>query len=173
MKIRVAITEDFPIIQSLFQELFLLFPNRQEERWPHTKEGQEYLSKKIATDHIFVAELNRNIVGYLIWSTRQGMSFQQFKNYAELQSMCVSEKHRNNGIGTKLCKAFLDVCEREGLDTIMVESSILPETVGFYEKLGFVEERKIMFLSRSSPNKAKSIGRQKTSLVPHSAFYRR
>ncbi len=153
MNIRVAIIEDFPMVQSLFQELFTLLPNGQVERWPQTREGQEYLLNNIHAGHVFVAEVQDKIHGYLMWSIRQAMSFQAFKQYAELQSIYVSEPHRNNGIGTQLCEVFFNVCAQDCIDTIMVESAVLPETVRFYEKLGFIEERKVMFFHRSTPDK--------------------
>ncbi len=150
MKIRIANLKDFPEIQTLFQALFELFPNKQKEEWPHTQEGLHYLSNAIHSEYVFVAELNDQIVGYLMWAIRQGPSFQTFKHYAELQNMYVSEPHRKKGIGKKLCEMFFDACKEEHLDTIMVESAVLPETVRFYESRGFIEERKVMFLHHAN-----------------------
>ena len=153
MEVRVAIIEDFPIVQALFQELFSLLPKRQVERWPQTREGQEYLLTHIHAGHVVVADVQNQVHGYLLWSIRQALPFQTFNQYAELQSMYVSESHRNEGIGTKLCEVFFNVCAQDHIDTILVESAVLPETVRFYEKQGFIEERKVMFFHRSNPNK--------------------
>ncbi len=94
---------------------------------------------------LFVAEDENgvflgHVMGYLgdtesVTGERQGWIF----------DMSVVEKYRGMGVGTQLMNHFVDFVRKAGFQFVgLLVTSANDKAVSFYERLGFVEERKRM-----------------------------
>lgn len=141
--VRLAKPEEIKQVQDLNHELFLsdaMHFNDLNINWPYEKECQDYFRDRIAGKDgaCFVAELNKNIVGYVAG----GWSHTDFSVYrgkrAELENICVTPNARSRGVGAKLVAAFYDWCKENGAEYVMVD--IYAPNIRayeFYKKQGF------------------------------------
>jgi len=100
--------------------------------------GKKIFSDSVKSDDNFVAVAvnNNKIVGYL-----RGSLFRlSWKNGcgAELDSMFVEEKYRNQGIGKQLGLEFIEWCKQKKIDYIAVRASEKNKAgMDFYKQIGF------------------------------------
>jgi GNAT superfamily N-acetyltransferase len=144
--IRRATIQDLKDVQSLN---LLLFKKEAKEfeptldcNWTFSKEGEDYLSGRITgTDScVFVACVGEQIIGYLAGALTEKESYRILPIYAELENMFVLDAFRGQGVGTKLCQAFLEWCKTKGVGRLKVEASAAnTESINFYRKNGFVD----------------------------------
>lgn len=141
--IRKAKIEELEIIQKLNHQLFLheeKFDSFLNMNWPFEKAGKDFFRRRINEKEgvCFVAELNREIVGYLAGGLAKTYPYRTIKKIAELENTLVKEEFRGQGIGKKLFEKFADWSRSMGIKRIKVSASTNnSRTVKFYESVGF------------------------------------
>ena len=142
MLIRKATLEDLPRIQELNNELFELeianFDKYLIKNWPLSKEGKEYFENAIRESFVVVAEIENQVVGYLL-GEESDIPYYNFK-IAELCNMCIDSNYRKQGIGNALYKEFERFYNEHGITHFIVTASFKNESAkAFYKKMGFEE----------------------------------
>ena len=105
--IRKATLNDLFEIQNLNNLLFKLekenFDPTLVENWPLSDEGKEYFKKLIEEEHVIVAVINNQIVGYLAGSINEKGSYEETQ-YGEVNNMFIKSECRGYGDGKLLIK---------------------------------------------------------------------
>lgn len=139
--IRKAVLEDLNSIQKLNNSLFDLefnnFDDTLKVGWPFEKDGKEYFENMINNEIVFVATVDKEIVGYLAGSICEEISYIT-ETFAELDNMCIYDEYRRFGIGTLLMNEFKKYCKERNVQNIKVTASAKnSRAIQFYMKNGF------------------------------------
>ena len=142
MLIRKATFKDLQRIQELNNELFDLelanFDKYLIKDWPLSNEGKQYFENAIKDSFVIVAEINNNVIGYLL-GEESDIPYYNFK-IAELCNMCIDSNYRKQGIGNALYKEFEKSFKEKGITHFIVTASFKNENAkAFYKKMGFEE----------------------------------
>ena len=105
-----------------------------EEPYPHG----DFLSH-INERRVYVAKIGENVAGYLVLSffSKEGAGIHPCK-CARLDSICVDETIRSQGIGKEMIRDAAVLCKAFGCREMLL--GVHPENddaVGFYQKCGF------------------------------------
>ena len=142
--IRRATLDDIDDIIKLNKILFDLeydnnFDDTLDTSWPFSNKGIDYYKESITNNIALVAVTSNIVVGYLIWTLNTENSYNTAKQ-AELNNMCVLEKYRKYGVGTRLFNEFKNICKQNHIDEIIVTSSYANiSAINFYKKNWFKE----------------------------------
>ena len=142
MLIRKAELKDLQRIQELNNQLFELelanFDKHLIKDWPLSDEGKQYFESAIKEGFVIVAEIEGNVVGYLLGEVSD-IPYYDFK-IAELCNMCIDSNYRKQGIGNALYKEFERAFREQGITHFTVTASFKNENAkSFYKKMGFEE----------------------------------
>jgi len=113
MIIRRAEIDDLQRIQELnlllFQKEIKEYDDTLNETWTFSEIGTNYYSEKITSSDGFVAvaEIDGQIVGYLVGGISESPSYRKINKIAELENMLVLEKFRGKGCGSRLIESFI------------------------------------------------------------------
>lgn len=147
--------------QKDFNELFELVMENMVYHMKLTKLNWEPISKirkaefselkkdlKNPKTKIFVYEIQGKIVGYVNCSLQGKNPYTKTKKKGEINDLFVLEKYRKQGIGKALIKKAISFFKSKNVKniSISVNSNNIP-TLRVYEKLGFKESVKKMFLT--------------------------
>ena len=105
----------------------------------------DFLKHDRKGDFIFIAEHNKEIIGYVLVKRKRSKmaveryNLKRFEKYLELDSLFVLKKHRRKKAGGLLLKKVLDTAKKEGYDHIFLaaDSVEMSRLVEFYKKFGF------------------------------------
>ena len=105
----------------------------------------DFLKHNRKGNFIFIAENNREIVGYvLVIRKRTKMPIERyglkrFEKYLDLDSLFVKKAYRRKKAGSLLLKEVLNTAKKEGYDHIFLsaDSVEMSRLVEFYKKFGF------------------------------------
>lgn len=141
--IKKASIEDLNTIQDLNNKLFELEYNNFDPTlkigWPYEIAGEEYFKDLIENQIIYIALVDKEIVGYLAGSIHVENSYNT-TSIAELDNMFILEEYRKYGIGTKLFNEFKEYCKKSNIQELKVTaSSKNKNAIKFYQKNGFEE----------------------------------
>lgn len=108
---------------------------------------KEALANMIQNHNIFVAKINDSIVGYInILIKIKNQNGFTYRKQLDIDSICVDEKYRNQGIGTAMINYIKDYATKLNCTHIALNVNLEnTEAINFYEKLGM----KIRHLSYS------------------------
>ncbi len=143
MNIRIARESDFEVVQDLNHQLFVSdseHSNDLNTNWPYEDEGIVYYKKRIAAEGgvCFVAEIDDEIVGYVIggWSH---INFSAYKGErGELENIYVLEGHRKSGVGSALMVELEKWFKEKGAEYVMVNAFAKNAgAIAFYEHEDF------------------------------------
>ena len=142
MLVRKAELKDLQRIQELNNQLFELelanFDKYLIKDWPLSDEGKQYFESAIKEGFVIVAEIEGNVVGYLLGEVSD-IPYYDFK-IAELCNMCIDSNYRKQGIGNALYKEFERAFREQGITHFTVTASFKNENAkSFYKKMGFEE----------------------------------
>ncbi|MDD5181782.1 MAG: GNAT family N-acetyltransferase [Candidatus Nanoarchaeia archaeon] len=142
IRIRKATVKELEVIQKLN---LMLFEKEHKEydstlnlEWTFGNEGKKYFSGIIKKGFSAVAEVEGQVVGYIVGQKSKNYPYRTTTDIAELSNMLVMDKYRGHGIGRKLVEAFMAWCKEKGYKHIKVEASAQNlGAIDFYRKLGF------------------------------------
>ena len=142
MLVRRAELKDLKRIQELNNDLFELeianFDKFLTRGWPLSDEGRVYFENAIRENFVVVAEIDDEIVGYLL-GEEVSIPYYNFK-IAELCNMCVDSRFRKQGIGKALYIEFEKFFNEKGISHFIVTASFKNENAkAFYKRMGFEE----------------------------------
>ena len=124
--IKKAEITDLKCIQNLNKILFDLeyenYDSTLDTTWPVSEKGTNYYKNAIKNDIALVAIINNDVVGYLIGSLNTHNSYNKTKQ-AELDNMCILDKYRKLGIGSKLFNKFKEICKENNINELKVVAS--------------------------------------------------
>jgi GNAT superfamily N-acetyltransferase len=142
IKIRRAELTDLKTIQKLS---YLLFKKEQIEydstldaTWTFGTGGIKYFTDVLKRGFAAIAESDGQAIGYIVGSKLPPYPYRTTKRTAELGNMFIVKGYRKRGIGTKLIRAFLEWCKKEGCKHIEIEAfAANKKGIKFYRKFGF------------------------------------
>jgi GNAT superfamily N-acetyltransferase len=147
--LRRATIEDLAKIQSLNQSLFqfehdsgFYQGDSYNLNWPYEAAGTNYFTNSLSdnpTDIVFVAEVKRDIIGYLAGAFTS-RAYRTANPIAEIENMFVEQAHRHHGIGKALVYAFMEWCRVNKVASVRVGAfASNHKAVAFYRSCGFNE----------------------------------
>ena len=149
MNIRKTIINDFNGVINLYKQLFeaeKVFDENIVKTYKIDEKEEKKIKKRIRSRKVIflVAEIDDKIVGLIDGYIIESIYFKE--KIAYLDHLCVDEKYRNNGIGSKLIEKFSDVSKSKGAKYIKLNAfeNNIP-AVNLYNKYGF-EEYSIFYM---------------------------
>lgn len=143
VNIRKATINDLESIKKLNKKLFELeydnFDDSLNIEWPLSENGTDYYKDAINNSYSIIAEIEGQVIGYLIGSINTELDYNTTKQ-AELDNMYVEEEYRKLGIGKLLFNNFKEECKRNSINELKVTASYKNKNaINFYIKNGFEE----------------------------------
>lgn len=147
MLIRTAEMKDMEQLRKLYSELEADGVKYQPEHFVTGYRTDEFFREIFEndTEDILIAELNGNVVGFshVMILEQKKVACLKPQTVVYIQDLDVSEKHRNNGIGTLLMNASKEYGKKRGAD--FIRTQVFPQNtdgIRFYERNGFCEMMK-------------------------------
>ncbi|MBL7158855.1 GNAT family N-acetyltransferase [Candidatus Microgenomates bacterium] len=109
-------------------------------KWTYSKIGRSYYKERITKHdgYALTAELNGEIVGYLVGGLQKRKFYRIRVQYAELENMFVLPEFRRRRIGDRLAQKFFSWCKTKKINYISVTASASNQLgIKFYKKIGF------------------------------------
>lgn len=144
IKIRNAVQTDREMLVQMVEQIGRADPTGYTPGWIGSPDGLAYIRYHIEKGWVVVAEHDGTLVGHCAWSIKQGRPHQAYVRYAELETVFVAPTLRNKGIAEALVKAFSTYCSQHALSVQTVQAVPDAKTVTLFERLGFVEARRLM-----------------------------
>lgn len=128
------------VIRNTLEEDFIKIAEVAEECQPMQTERNSiyHIFTKFFKSTCFVAEsTSEDIVGFLL-----GFISQENPEEAYIHLLCVNPKVRGRNIGKRLIDAFIEAVSLKGCNKVnLITKPINWNSISFYKKLGFLEER--------------------------------
>tara|TARA_Y100000310_G_C20701281_1_gene830128 strand:- start:4192 stop:4659 length:468 start_codon:yes stop_codon:yes gene_type:complete len=140
---REATIDDLETILDFNQRLFDrevgMFDPTLDDTWTQSEEGRDYFTKRIQEDGCaFVAEVNGQVVGYLVGALLEPSPYRTIPKMAELENMYVLPNFRSQGVGTRLYNDFKAWAKEQGAGRLKVVASAGNQPgINFYQDHGF------------------------------------
>ena len=153
MNIRKTIINDFNGVINLYKQLFeaeKVFDENIIKTYKIDEKEEKKIKKRIRSRKVIflVAEIDDKIVGLIDGYIIESIYFKE--KIAYLDHLCVDEKYRNNGIGSKLIEKFSEISKKKGAKYIKLNAfeENIP-AVSLYSKHGF-ESYSIYYMKKIS-----------------------
>lgn len=140
--VRLARMDELSAIQELNQELCMTYKETDPHLscdWPYA-DGKEHFRMMINGEAgvCYVAEIDENIVGYLVGSMKEIPSYRPVP-VAEVENIFVKPDYRSSGVGKELITAFRAWCMEHGAKRMMVSAyADNDRSINFYKSAGFL-----------------------------------
>ena len=101
--------------------------------------SKEYFKNLIKNEEIYIAKEDKEIVGYIIFNIKEKENpIMRYRKQLNIDAICVDEKHRGKGIGTKLLEVVKEIAKSKGCtDLYLTVNQENENAIKVYEKLGF------------------------------------
>jgi len=101
--------------------------------------SKEYFEILVKNEEIYVAKLENEIVGYIIFNIKEKENpSMRYRKQLNIDAICVDEKHRGKGIGTKLLEGAKKIAKsKECTDLYLTVNQENENAIKVYEKFGF------------------------------------
>jgi ribosomal protein S18 acetylase RimI-like enzyme len=149
--IRNAEQNDYESLLPLFRQVheFHVFERPDLYKENSTPVEQEFFESQLfdVKQHIFVAVIGNDIAGVIVTKEEETTenSFVQARKVLLVNSLCVDETHRKNGIGKKLTKYVFDFGRSLGVDSIELGvSEKNTSAIEFYRSIGMKTKNRKM-----------------------------
>jgi ribosomal protein S18 acetylase RimI-like enzyme len=151
--IRQATASDLPQLADLWRE-FMDYHAERDPFFTPAPDGREqwldFVGGKLSDDswQVVVAEEAGRLVGYCSVSILEHPPIIVDRRYAFVQDLIVTERHRRQGIGTRLFEFARDWAHAQGVARVELNVSVVNEAArGFWRGLGFAVEVERMALN--------------------------
>ncbi|MFA5797359.1 MAG: GNAT family N-acetyltransferase [Candidatus Woesearchaeota archaeon] len=131
----------------LFEKEYHEYDKSLNLQWTFGKEGTAYYKKHITAKNccVLIALVDQKIVGYLCGGITTLGTFRKLPKMAQLENMFVLKKYRSQGIGAKLCGAFIQWCKNNRIKKLRVQTFAQNiRAIGFYRKNKFKDRSLIL-----------------------------
>jgi len=147
MRVRQAKREDIEEINRLTVQMHNHLGRLVGVKFTQKDLEEEFLSESDSLDGVYVAEVNRKVVGYISFSNIIREDEWCGRSY-RLEHIIVDEKHRRKGHGTKLLEALLQKAQKDDANVVADTFVNNEGTIEFYKSLGFKPLETIFVLDR-------------------------
>lgn len=142
MIIRKANINDYNDVIDLYKQLHNIekeFDNNIKREFLIDERNEKLIKNKLKSrKYIFlVAEVDNKIVGLLDGYIIDSIFYLEKIGY--LDHLCVDEEYRNNQIGSKLIKEFINISKKKKAKYIKLNSFNNNKSINLYKRLGFKE----------------------------------
>ncbi|MBQ9658037.1 MAG: GNAT family N-acetyltransferase [Clostridia bacterium] len=143
IKIKLANIENVKNVQRLSQELIELEDKICKEKytisldWSLSEHGKEYFENHIKNKHIYLAEYDKKIVGYICFYILEQEKYETVKQM-KVENLIIQKDYRRLGIGKALMNKAFEICKENGVNCITLTS--ISDNIDarlFYNSLGF------------------------------------
>jgi putative acetyltransferase len=134
MNIRAYSKRDAQQITELFHESVHaisdeLYTSNEKEAWAPTPPDYETWEKRLEKKQPLVGLLDNRVVGFI-----------ELEIDGHIDCFYVHNKYQNCGIGSSLLEKVIQVANKNGLNSLYTEASIVAEPI--FKKFGFVRQRR-------------------------------
>ncbi len=136
--IRNATTEDLPAILSIVNHAILhTTANYLYEPQTLTDQQKWWQDKQNKSFPVLVAQVNNEVIGFASYGTfREKIGYQ----FTVEHSVYVAPEYINQGIGSKLLSALIELAKSEGYHTMIgAIDAENHDSIAFHEKFGFIK----------------------------------
>lgn len=142
MIIRKANINDYNDVIKLYKQLHdteVVFDDNINREFLIDEKNEKIIKNKLKSrKYIFlVAEVDNKIVGLLDGYIIDSIFYLEKIGY--LDHLCVDEEYRNNQIGSKLIKEFINISKKKKAKYIKLNSFNNNKSINLYKRLGFKE----------------------------------
>lgn len=140
MKIEIPQLKDYESVNRLAIQVHELHVGWRPDLFISVDEviSKEYFNELILKNQIFVAKIEEEIVGYIIFNIREKeVTSMRYRKQLNIDAMCVDENHRGKGIGTKILKFVKEFAkENNCTDLYLTVNEENEGAIKTYEKFG-------------------------------------
>lgn len=140
-KIEVPKIEDLKRVNELAVQVHEIHVNWNPDLFKSVKEifNKKNFKIRIENKEIFIAKVNNEIVGYILFNiSEKDNPIMRYRKQLSIESICVDEKIRSNGIGTALLKYVKKFGKENGCtDLYLTVNKENENAIKLYEKFGF------------------------------------
>lgn len=149
--VEVPSIEDFNRVNELAVQVHEMHVNWNPDLFKSVKEviNIEDFENKVKNEEIYVAKSEKEIVGYVIFSIKEKeFPSMRYRKQLNIEAICVDEKHRGKGIGTKILESIKEVAKSKGCtDLYLTVNKENENAIKVYEKFGF-EVKNIAYMMK-------------------------
>lgn len=139
--IEIPKIKDFKKVNELAKQVHELHVNWRPDLFLSVDEviSKECFEEMIQVKQIFVAKIQDEIVGYIIFNIKEKNNpSMRYRKQLQIEAICVDEKSRGKGIGTKLLKyAKKFGKENNCTDIYLTVNEENENAIKVYEEFGF------------------------------------
>jgi putative acetyltransferase len=106
-----------------------LYTSNEKEAWAPTPPDYETWEKRLEKKQPLVGLLDNRVVGFI-----------ELEIDGHIDCFYVHNKYQNCGIGSSLLEKVIQVANKNGLNSLYTEASIVAEPI--FKKFGFVRQRR-------------------------------
>lgn len=139
--IEIPRLEDFKEVNKLAKQVHELHVNWRPDLYLSVDEviSKEYFEEIIQAKEIFVAKIQDEIVGYITFNIKEKKNpSMRYRKQLQVEAICVDEKNRGKGIGTKLLRKVKEFGkENDCTDIYLTVNKENENAIKVYEEFGF------------------------------------
>ena len=133
--------EDFKRINELAVQVHEMHVTWNPDIFKSVKEviNKEYFDNLIKNEEIYIAKVNKEIVGYIIFNIKEKENpSMRYRKQLNIDAICVDEGYRRKGIGTKILESIKEIAKTKGCtDLYLTVNQENENAIKVYEKFGF------------------------------------
>lgn len=140
IKIIQPTIDEWSKINELAKQVHKLHVNWNSDLFLDLEEviSMERLNKLLETDSIYVAKINKEIVGYIIINIKEkDNDLLRYRKLLSIDTLCIDEAFRGKGIGTKMLEFVKNIAkEQKCTDMYLTVNPNNKNAIKVYEKFG-------------------------------------
>ena len=139
--VEVPKIEDFKRVNELAVQVHEMHVTWNPDIFKSVEEviNKEYFENLIKNEEIYIAKVDKEIVGYIIFNIKEKENpSMRYRKQLNIDAICVDEKYRGKGIGTKILESIKEIAKTRGCtDLYLTVNQENENAIKVYEKFGF------------------------------------
>ena len=139
--VEVPKIEDFKRVNELAVQVHEMHVTWNPDIFKSVEEviNKEYFENLIKNEEIYIAKVDKEIVGYIIFNIKEKEnSSMRYRKQLNIDAICVDERYRGKGIGTKILESIKEIAKTKGCtDLYLTVNQENENAIKVYEKFGF------------------------------------
>ena len=139
--VEVPKIEDFKRVNELAVQVHEMHVTWNPDIFKSVEEviNKEYFENLIKNEEIYIAKVDQEIVGYIIFNIKEKEnSSMRYRKQLNIDAICVDERYRGKGIGTKILESIKEIAKTRGCtDLYLTVNQENENAIKVYEKFGF------------------------------------
>ena len=139
--VEVPSIEDFNRVNELAVQVHEMHVTWNPDIFKSVEEviNKEYFENLIKNEEIYIAKVDKEIVGYIIFNIKEKEnSSMRYRKQLNIDAICVDERYRGKGIGTKILESIKEIAKTRGCtDLYLTVNQENENAIKVYEKFGF------------------------------------